>query len=47
MDSDRFDSLVRALGTTPSRRAVTRALASLIAGSLLAPLIGHARIEAK
>ena len=47
MDSEHFDSLVRALGTTPSRRAVTRTLASLMTGSLLVPLIGHTRIEAK
>jgi hypothetical protein len=47
MDADRLNSLARTLATIPSRRVVTRALVALTAGSVLAPVIGHARVEAK
>lgn len=40
MEPDRFDSLVRALFTTPSRRVLNRALVGLATGTLLAPLLG-------
>jgi hypothetical protein len=46
MDSGRFVRL-SVLAAPASRRAVTRGLAGVMAGSVLAPLIGHARVEAK
>jgi hypothetical protein len=47
MDSGRFVRLLSVLAAPASRRAVTRGLASVMAGSVLAPLIGHASVEAK
>jgi parallel beta-helix repeat protein len=47
MDVDRFASLAQTLLTTPSRRAVTRGLTALMAGSILAPLFGTESEAAK
>jgi hypothetical protein len=47
MDADRFDGLARALSRTPSRRAVSRGLAGLAAGPVLAPLLDWTASEAK
>lgn len=47
MDADRFEDFVRSLATPPSRRAVIRALAGLVAGPFLAPLINRAGVAAK
>jgi hypothetical protein len=47
MDADRFASLLRALCTTPTRRAVTRALVGLAAGSVFAPLLRLTETSAK
>lgn len=45
VDTDRFSGLTRSLFTRPSRRAVTRGLVSLAAGSVFAPLIGLAGVQ--
>jgi hypothetical protein len=49
MDMDRFEDIVRSFATTPSRRAVHRALAGLTVSSLLAPALGGParEVEAK
>ena len=47
MDVDRFASLAQTLLSTPSRRAVTRGLAALVAGSVLAPLFDTETSAAK
>jgi len=47
MDGTRFESFTRALTATLSRRAVTRALVSLTAGSVLAPLLRLTDADAK
>jgi hypothetical protein len=47
MDRERFEGVVRLLGTTPSRRAVNRALLGLMAGSFFVPLIDSATGLAK
>src|SRR5688572_16106183 len=47
MDADRFASLVQTLVSTPSRRAVTRGLAALVAGTILTPLFGAKTDAAK
>jgi hypothetical protein len=47
MDIERLASIVRALSTTPSRRRVSRVLAGLTAGSILAPLVDPITGEAK
>src|ERR687897_151254 len=47
MDADRFAHLVRTLLTTPSRRAVMRGLAALVAGTILTPLFGAETEAAK
>lgn len=47
MDGYRFASLARDLTQAPSRRAVGHALLGLMAGSVLAPLLGLAGAEAK
>jgi hypothetical protein len=41
MDTDRLGNLMRVLAATPSRRAVTRALGGLGAGTFLASLLGE------
>jgi hypothetical protein len=42
MEADRFDSLTRALLTTPSRRAVATAVVTLMATTALSPLFDRA-----
>jgi hypothetical protein len=37
MEMDRFEEIVRAFATTPSRRVITRALVALTMGTFLAP----------
>src|SRR4051812_18053020 len=41
MDTDRIANLLRALRTSPSRRAVTTAVVALAVSTPLAPLFGH------
>jgi hypothetical protein len=47
MDAERLASLVRSLSTTPTRRAVNRALLTLVAGTALAPMIEATTGDAK
>ena len=47
MSIDRFEDVARGLVTAPSRRAVSRALLGLSAGSVLAPLFAITESEAK
>src|SRR3954451_23735474 len=47
MDTDRIANLLRALRTSPSRRAVTTAVVALAVSTPLAPLFGHEPAEAK
>ncbi len=47
MEADRFDDAVRAIVGTPSRRALSRALAALAVGSLLSPLLRVSDAEGK
>jgi hypothetical protein len=47
MDADRFAHFLRTLVTTPSRRAITRGLAALVAGSVITPLLGAETDAAK
>lgn len=47
MDTDRFARILGLLSTTPSRHAINRALAGLAAGTIFAPPLGFARVEAK
>lgn len=47
MHTTRRDDIVRALGDTPTRRHVSRAMAGLAAGSFLAPLVRLSEVEAK
>ena len=47
MEPDRFDNVVRALFSTPSRRAVNRVLVGLTVGTFLAPLMRLSDAAAK
>lgn len=47
MDPHRFDGIVRSLSYTPTRRVVSRGLAGLTAGSMLAPLTALTDTAAK
>jgi hypothetical protein len=47
MDIDHIAGMFRALSPTPSRRAVTRGLVGLAAGSVLAPLLRLTEADAK
>lgn len=47
MDTDRIAALVRDLRTTPSRRAVSRGLIAVTAGSIMAPLARLTGVGAK
>jgi hypothetical protein len=47
MDASRFNLLVRAMGATPSRRMISRALAGLALGGGLSALLGTSAIESK
>jgi hypothetical protein len=47
MDADRFDSLLRAFSTRPSRRGMTRGLTALLLSGVLTPCHGLPEAEAK
>lgn len=47
METEGYEHLMRTVFTTPSRRAISRALAGLAASSVLAPLIEYAGVKSK
>jgi hypothetical protein len=46
MDTERFERVARLVGTMPSRRAISRALVGLAAGSIFDPLLDAASVDA-